>query len=613
MKKLHVLALLMLILIGCKERGPLDSKKPSDYSQAEITEATAHAKQFFDRTFMEEVKLSPEWGAYLGVKDNADKWDEYTDEAAEIELNFKKDLLKKLKDSIQFHALDSDTQLSYKLFEKRLQDGIDRYKWRHYGYPVNQMYGTHTKVPSFMANAHSIDNEQDAKDYISRLNAVPKLFDQGIADLKVRASKNIIPPKFVFPKVLESATNVLEGLESKDDKNVIYSDFKKKLGKLKDLPQKKKDELLAQCQQSLTASVKPAYEKLIAYLGDLEKQANTDDGAWKFENGIEYYNHRLKAYTTTDLTAEEIHSIGLEEMKRIHKEMEVIKDKVGFKGDLQAFFKFMREDNQFYYADSKKGRDAYMKDAEKIIDEMRPKLNDLFITKPKAELVVKRVEAYREKAAGKAFYMRPKPDGSRPGIYYANMYSMKDMPKYQMEALAYHEAIPGHHMQLSIAQELGEMPKFRKYGSYTAYIEGWGLYSEYIPKELGFYSDPYSDFGRLAMELWRACRLVVDSGIHFKKWNRDKSIKFYMTNTPNSEGDCIKMVERHIVRPGQATAYKIGMIKILELREEAKKKLADKFDIREFHEVVLTNGALPLDVLEDLVNIYIEETLKKES
>jgi len=610
MKNLHLVALCLILFLGCKERGSLESEKPTDYSKEEIEKASAHAKQFFDRTFMEEVKMSPEWSAYLGVKGNSDKWDEYTDAAAKKELDFKKDLLVQLKDSIAYNALDATTQLSYKLFEKRLQDAVDRFKWRYYDYPVNQMRGVQTQVPNFMTNAHGVDNVQDAKDYISRLNAVPKLFDQRIADLKVRTSKDIIPPQFVFPKVLESANNVLKGLEAKDDKNVIYEDFKKKLDKLENLPKKEKEDLLVQCQQSLVNNVKPAYKKLIAYLDELEGKATKDDGVWKFKDGLDYYNYRLKSYTTTDLTADEIHNIGLEEIKRIHKEMEVIKDKVGFKGDLQAFFKFMRDDKQFYYADSKKGSDAYMKDAEKIIDEMRVKLDDLFITKPKAELVVKRVEPYREKSAGKAFYMRPKPDGSRPGIYYANMYSMKDMPKYQMEALAYHEAIPGHHMQLSIAQELGAMPKFRKYGSYTAYIEGWGLYSEYIPKELGFYSDPYSDFGRLAMELWRACRLVVDSGIHSKKWTRDKSIKFYKDNTPNSEGDCVKMVERHIVLPGQATAYKIGMIKILELREEAKKKLGDRFDIRAFHEVVITNGALPLDVLEDLVNDYIEKTLK---
>ena len=249
-----------------------------------------------------------------------------------------------------------------------------------------------------------------------------------------------------------------------------------------------------------------------------------------------------------------------------------------------------------------------MDKATQIIDDMRGELDKLFMTKPKAEMVVRPVEAFREKSAGKAFYNSPAPDGSRPGIYYANTYDMTQMPKYQMEALAYHEGIPGHHMQLSIAQEMDGLPKFRRFDAhYTAYVEGWGLYSEYIPKEIGYYKDPYSDFGRLAMELWRACRLVVDTGIHAKKWTREKGIQFYKDNTPNPEGDCIKMVDRHIVMPGQATAYKIGMLKILELREKAKTALADKFDIRAFHEVVLSNGALPLDVLEELIDEYIEK------
>tara|TARA_Y100001958_G_C21122097_1_gene465891 strand:- start:334 stop:1062 length:729 start_codon:yes stop_codon:yes gene_type:complete len=233
-----------------------------------------------------------------------------------------------------------------------------------------------------------------------------------------------------------------------------------------------------------------------------------------------------------------------------------------------------------------------------MIDDMKLELDALFITKPKADMIVKAVESFREKSAGKAFYQRPAPDGSRPGIYYANMYDMKMMPKYQMEALAYHEGIPGHHMQLAIAQELTGIPKFRKFGGYTAYIEGWGLYSEYLPKELGFYSDPYSDFGRLAMELWRSCRLVVDTGIHSKKWTREEGIEYYETNTPNDRLDCVKMVERHIVMPGQATAYKVGMNYLLDLRESTEKRLGPDFDIREFHEAILYNGPVPLSQLD---------------
>jgi uncharacterized protein (DUF885 family) len=265
----------------------------------------------------------------------------------------------------------------------------------------------------------------------------------------------------------------------------------------------------------------------------------------------------------------------------------------------------MKTDKQFYYSEDKQGKEAYLKEAVHLIDSMKTRLDELFITKPKADIIVKAVESFREKSAGKAFYNRPAADGSRPGVYYANLYDMESMPTYQMEALAYHEGIPGHHMQLAIQQELEDVPMFRKFSGYTAYTEGWGLYSEFIPKEMGFYSDPYSDFGRLAMELWRACRLVVDTGIHTKKWTREVGIKYYTDNTPNAELDVIKMVERHIVMPSQATAYKIGMLKILELRSKAKDALGDQFDLREFHEVVISQGAIPLTILEDFVDDYI--------
>jgi uncharacterized protein (DUF885 family) len=284
-----------------------------------------------------------------------------------------------------------------------------------------------------------------------------------------------------------------------------------------------------------------------------------------------------------------------------------IKEKVGFKGDLQAFFKFMREDRQFYLPDTDEGRGKYLARAVEIVEQMKKRLDELFITTPKADVVVKAVEKFREQSAGKAFYQQPAPDGSRPGMFYVNLREMHDNPTYELESLAHHEGIPGHHMQIAIAQELTGVPKFRKFShAYTAYVEGWGLYSEFTPKEIGMYEDPYSDFGRLALELWRAGRLVVDTGLHGKKWTRQQAIDYLKQNTSNSEADCTDSINRYIVMPSQATAYKIGMIKILELREKAKKQLGNKFDIRQFHEVVLTNGAIPLDVLQELVDRWVK-------
>ena len=449
------------------------------------------------------------------------------------------------------------------------------------------------------------DSVKEAKDYISRLNGVPTVFDQLVTDLETRADKGIIAPKFVFPHVIDSSKNIIQGAPfEKGDDSTLLADFKRKVTAL-EISQDEKDALINEATDALKSAVKPAYSKLINYLAQLEKRADDRDGAWKLPEGNTFYNNALKRTTTTDLTAKEIHAIGLSEVSRIHDEMREIKDKVGFKGDLKAFMQFMKTDKQFYYPNTAEGKQRYLDEATAMIDTMKVRLDELFIVKPKADLKVKAVEAFREKAAGKAFYQQPAPDGSRPGIYYANLYDMEAMPTYQMEALAYHEGIPGHHMQIAISQELEGVPKFRKFGGYTAYIEGWGLYSELVPKEMGMYSDPYSDFGRLSMELWRACRLVVDTGIHAMKWTRQEGIDYYVNNTPNATSDGVKMVERHIVMPSQATAYKVGMLKILELREDAKKQLGDKFDIRQFHDVVLKNGPVPLNVLENFVNEWV--------
>ena len=352
----------------------------------------------------------------------------------------------------------------------------------------------------------------------------------------------------------------------------------------------------------------PAYQHLISYIEtDLKPKSTVDAGVWKLKDGAKFYSFCLRRETTTEMTAEQIHELGLKEVARIHGEMGEIMKKVGFKGDLQAFFEFMRTDKRFYYPQTPKGKADYVKKATAVIDAMRARLPDLFITMPKAPLVVKQVEPFREATAGSAFYDAPAPDGTRPGTYYLNTYDMKVQSDFEIEALAYHEGIPGHHMQLAIAQEMTSLPKFRRFGDgFTAYVEGWGLYSEWIPKEMGFYSDPYRDFGRLSMELFRSCRLVVDTGIHTKKWTREQSIKYYKENTPTGDTEIEGMVDRHCVMPGQATAYKIGMIELQNLRAKAKTALGAKFDIRKFHEVVLTNGAVSLDVLDDLVQQYID-------
>lgn len=603
------LAVSAALLTGCSpQQQAQDTPQPVVVVQQQTESEKANA--LFEQIFVDNLQRNPLQQTRLGIKDNYDKWQDLSNEHYEAGLALTRHHISLLK-AIDVGKLDDDTRVSYLLMQQELQQELDDAKWRLYSYPVNQMFGTHSQVPSLLINQHSISSESDAKAYIARLNGVPQLFSQLQQQLQQRADAGIIAPAFVFPHVISASENVITGAPFDDGPDsTLLADFSKKVQQL-NLNEHASKLLLDEARIALLTSVKPAYSSLINYLQTLAQKAGTVDGVWRFKDGDAFYNAALQSTTTTKLTAEQIHQIGLDDVARIHNEMRTIMQQTGFTGDLKAFFNFMQNDEQFYYPETAEGKAAYLAQATAVIDHMRSRLDELFIVKPKADMIVKAVEPFREKSAGKAFYQQPSADGSRPGIYYANLYRMSDMPKYELEALAYHEGIPGHHMQLAIAQELENMPKFRRFGGYTAYIEGWGLYTELLPKEIGLYQDPYSDFGRLAMELWRACRLVVDTGIHAMRWSREDAIQYLLDNTPNTPTAVEKAIERYIVMPSQATAYKIGMLKIVELREKAKTALGDKFDIRMFHDVVLKNGAVPLDVLEQLVDEYIAATLKQ--
>ena len=602
MKKIIPILLLLLLpfLNSCAD------KEQQEYSQEEIKAEEEKLKDFLEGEFQRELAKSPMLQTRLGIKTDYGKWDNYSHLQYAEDLKIAKSRLSFLNDSIDTKALDEEALLNYKLFHQKTANEIEDYDFRFYNYPVNQMFGPHTGLAAFLINMHQVESVKDAEAYISRLNGFKKVFADVVEGIKLREINHIVPPSFVFDLTIESSRNIITGrpFEKSAEPSVLLADFQKKLDALKISPEEKND-LLKQAEEALVNSVGPAYKQLIATLENQRQRATEEHGVWKFPKGKEYYARALKRSTTTSLSAEEIHQYGLNEVARIHKEMEEIKTKVGFEGSLADFFEFMRTDEQFYFVNDSTGKKAYLAQATEIIETMRGRLDELFVTLPKAEIVVKAVEPFREKSAGKAFYEAPALDGSRPGIYYANLYDMQAMPKYQMEALAFHEGIPGHHMQIALAQELEDVPTFRKISFFPAYVEGWGLYSELVPREIGFYKDPYSDFGRLAMELWRSIRLVVDTGIHAKKWTREQGIEYYMQNSPNAESDAIKMVERHIVMPGQATAYKIGMNKILVLRQRAKDSLGEDFDLREFHEVILEDGALPLNILEEKVNEWL--------
>jgi uncharacterized protein (DUF885 family) len=431
-------------------------------------------------------------------------------------------------------------------------------------------------------------------------------------------------PQFVYDYAIPGARNVVAGAPFGDaavsdtqlqallrpgalpagPQSPLWADFLKKVRTL-DAPAGEKTRLLAAAQRALRDSVAPAYADLDRMLETHRAKAGADDGVWRLPNGGAYYASLLERQTTTRLSAEEIHRIGLEQVARLHAEMGAVMTAVGHRGDLRSFFTAIEEDARFYEPQTPEGKAAYIRKATAAIDAMRARLPAYFAVQPKAALEVRAVEAFREQGAGLAFYERPAADGSRPGVYYANTVNMKALPLYQLEALAYHEGIPGHHMQIAIAQELQGVPRFRRFGGgYTAYSEGWGLYSERLAKEMGFYTDPYSDFGRLTLELRRAIRLVVDTGLHYKRWPRQQAIDYILANQPGDEPQARKDIDRYIVMPGQATAYMIGQMEMLRLREEARAQMGPRYDIRGFHDVVLKNGAVPLDILGENVRAW---------
>ncbi len=590
-----------LVLAAC------NPSAPETPSKTEIIEQQSKAlNDWFEARFEDELARSPMSQTYLGRNTAQDKLDDASQLAADEDAAMTQAWLDQMRKEFDIDRLDPATRLSYRLYEFAAQDELTTHAVSGNDYVFQHMSGPHSDLPSFMINFHSVSSVKDAQAYISRLNGFKTYLGQNAARAQAQFENGVVLPKFVYAKISEASRNVITGAPfTEDEDSPLFADIKEKIGKL-DIAQDRKDDLTEEAKTALLGSVQPAYLELLQLFKIHEAGASKDDGAWKLPGGAEYYNARLRHYTTTDMTAEEIHETGLKEVARIQDEMRAIMKQVEFEGTLKEFFTFLRTDPQFTYPNTDEGRAKYIAEATEIIDNMKGKLDDLFITKPKADMIVKRVEPFREATAFGAFYNQPALDGSRPGTYYVNLQDLAEQPTYLMQALAYHEGIPGHHMQIAIAMELEGLPKFRTLGGHTSYIEGWALYAESVPKELGIYTDPYKDFGRLSMEIFRAARLVVDTGIHTQKWTREEAVQYYLDNIPNPEGDVRAEIDRYIVWPGQATAYKIGMLKIQALRKDAETRLGDRFDIREFHDVVLANGSVPLEVLEELVNDWVK-------
>jgi uncharacterized protein (DUF885 family) len=586
-------SLMALVMAGCAAQPGVVT--PAAEAAPDQPPAGASLGDFFQKYDDAQLSLSPQGKAYRGIRDaDYGRWDDVGDEAAVARHKLQQASADAMRASFDPAKLSADDALSFELFNAQAARADRLFAWRDHDYIFDQMNGAQSRLPAFLINIHRVANVTEAEAYVERVRGLGPLLDALSAESAARAGQGYAPPKWVYAYVISDIRNLL-----KPD-NAVIEDITAKVGKL-DADDAEKTRLIDAAKAAWTTSAAPAYTRLLAEMERQQAVASTEDGVWRMPGGKDYYAALLANYTTTDMSAAEIHDLGLSEVARIHGEMEAIRKKVGFKGTLLQFFEHLRTSPQYYYTT----REAYLSDVAAKVKAMEARLPAYFNTLPKAPLQVKAVEAFREKSAGKAFYQSPSPDGSRPGTYYVNLYDLRDMSKTELEALAYHEGIPGHHLQRAVQTELSGLPPFRRFGGFTAYTEGWGLYSEELAKDMGFYTDPYSDFGRLGMELWRACRLVVDTGIHDKRWSREQAIQYLKANTPNPDGDIEKAIERYIVYPGQATAYLIGKLKIMELRTRAQTALGDRFDIRAFHDAVLQSGPVPLDILERRVDAWI--------
>jgi uncharacterized protein (DUF885 family) len=498
-------------------------------------------------------------------------------------------------------------QLSTHILEWYMTREIEGEKYQWHNYPVNQLFGVQNEFPSFMANTHRLLAARDCEYYRQRLIAVGPKFDQLLESLKVREQKGILPPRFVVEKVLSEMNNFVAQPPSE---NILSTSFKTRAAKISELNDDQRAAFQKKIETAITDNVYPAYHKLIDYFNALLPKTTTDDGVWKLPDGDAFYAYALRKSTTTTLKPEEVHELGLREVTRIETEMRALLDANGFAGrPIGEAMDALGKDPRFMFPNDDKGRTDALAEYTRLINDAIERSRLLFTTVPKAKIEVQRVPVFKEATSAGAYYNGASIDGARPGVFYANLRDMSEVPKWSMPTLAYHEGVPGHHWQISTAQELKGLPQFRKLIPFTAYQEGWALYTEWLAKEAGWYEgDPFGDLGRLQAELFRAVRLVVDTGIHAKRWPREQAITYMRDKTGMGEKEVTAEIERYIVNPGQACAYKVGMLKIQELRKRAQTELGAKFDQRQFHDVVLKNGALPLEILEEQVADYIQHT-----
>ncbi len=565
---------------------------------------------WFDERFEEYLDFSPMLKTQLGRKDDYDAIDDMSEAADDALFEWSTRTVAELREGFDYTLLTPEAKTSFDLFVYQHELAAASRPFRRRAYLFHQMGGMHTGLAQFLITDHTVENVSDMEAYIARIEAAGRAIFQLLERAQSASDEGVHAPRFAYESVIQQASALIEGAPfDGGPASPLWADANAKIDALVGaglVDDARAGVLRTAARGALVDHVRPAWTALIDW-ADSERLLAGDRarGVWSLPDGAAFYEQRLAAMTTTDLTADEIHALGLAEVARIQGKMRALKDSVGFDGSLQEFFAFVREDPRFIYPSTDEGRNAYLDAARGYLDGIEQRLPEFFGLLPKADLEVRRVEAFRERP-GQAQHYRPgTPDGSRPGIFYAHLIDMSSMPIPELESIAYHEGLPGHHMQLSIAQELTGLPKFRTIARFTAYIEGWGLYAEALAAEMGGYADPYSNFGRLSSEIWRAIRLVVDTGLHAKRWTQEEAVDYFLANSAVSEGQVRAEVERYLVMPGQATAYKVGMLKIQELRQRAEHELGDRFDIRAFHDTVLGGGALPLTLLEARVDDWI--------
>lgn len=625
MKKHFIWLLSAVALAACDSNTPGPNTKENTQVAEVVAQTTDAVKaseadrlnQWFEVQYEKELNMSPIGLTMQGRKERYDEIDDFSDKAYADQVAWKAKSVEEMKATFNYDALSDDAKLSWDLWEFQNEQTQASYAMRRMNYIFEQMNGTHSFLPTFLISFHKVESMEDMQAFTKRVVAVGKGIDQLIVHAKANAEGGVRPPRFAYEIVIEEVQKILSGQPFTDDEEdaPLWADAKTEVAALLEkeaIDQAQADQLLAAAKTAVNGEFKTGYQNLLAFLQeDIANTSEAAQGVGALPGGEAYYNHRLKLMTTTDMTADQIHQLGLSEVTRLRAEMEVLKGKADFSGTLSEFFTFLRDsrdDERLYYPETEEGRQGYIDDATAAIENIKAQLPNYFGILPKADLEVRRVESFREQDGAPQHYYPGTPDGSRPGIYYAHLSDMSAMPKNQLEVIAYHEGLPGHHMQIAIAQELQGVPTFRTQAGFTAYAEGWGLYSELLAKEMpDTYQDVYSDFGRLTSEIWRAIRLVVDSGLHAKGWSQQQAVDYFAANSPAPLPAIEAEVRRYLVIPGQATSYKVGMLDILRLRKLAEGELGDAFDIRAFHDAILGGGSLPLSLLDRKVKRWIAE------